>query len=96
MALEKALEQLPSVIEQFRVENEIKSYTIIKDDSKIVKAVSNDLNIFIDRPTKKKAIPGLRALMEIIEKDNLLDAYTISKIKSDFDLTKHNAKHMLN
>ena len=58
--------------------------------STIVKAVSNDLNIFIDRPTKKKAIPGLRALMEKIEKDKLLDAYTISKIKTDFDLSSIN------
>lgn len=57
----------------------------------IVKAVSNDLNIFIDRSTKKKAIPGLRALMEKIEKDKLLDAYTISKIKTDFDLSNINA-----
>ena len=54
----------------------------------LVKAFLNDQNIFIDRPTKKKAVPGLRELIEKIEEESLLDVYTISKIKNDFDLSE--------
>ena len=52
----------------------------------LVSIFSKDLNTMLDNTTGKKTIPGLRNLLENIEKNNLLDIYTIKKIKNDFDI----------
>lgn len=52
----------------------------------LVNIYSKDLNTMLDKVTEKKTIPGMRNLLEDIEKKNLLDEYTIKKIKKDFDI----------
>lgn len=54
--------------------------------TKLVTAFSKDQNTMLDRITAKKTIPGLRNLIESVEKADLLDEYTICKIKKDFDI----------
>lgn len=75
------------------VETDIISSTvgkILKDNESVigplVVAFSKDQNTMLDRITDKKTIPGLRSLIEIVESKDLLDKYTISKIKKDFDI----------
>ena len=53
----------------------------------LVDIFSKDLNTMLDNVTGKKTIPGLRDLLENIEKNELLDIYTIRKIKNDFDIS---------
>ena len=52
----------------------------------LIKAYSKDVNTMLDKITGKKTIPGLRSLIEYVENNNLLDQYTICKIKKDFDI----------
>ena len=49
-------------------------------------AFSKDQNTILDRVTAKKTIPGLRNLLETVEKNGELNIYTINKIKRDFDI----------
>ena len=52
----------------------------------LVNTFSKDQNTMLDRVTAKKAIPGLRYLLETAEKSGELSIYTINKIKRDFDI----------
>lgn len=52
----------------------------------LVGAFSKDQNTMLDRVTEKKTIPGLRNLLEMVEKNEELSVYTIKKIKKDFDI----------
>lgn len=52
----------------------------------LVNAFSKDQNTMLDRVTAKKTIPGLRNLIETVERSGQLSLYTISKIKKDFDI----------
>jgi Zn-dependent peptidase ImmA (M78 family) len=52
----------------------------------VVKLFAKDQNTMLDRVTEKKTIPGLRSMLERIEKNHLLDDYSICKIKKDFDI----------
>ena len=52
----------------------------------LVKAFSKDQNTMLDRVTEKKTIPGLRNLLEVVEKDGEVSIYTINRIKKDFDI----------
>jgi Zn-dependent peptidase ImmA (M78 family) len=52
----------------------------------LVNAFSKDQNTMLDRVTAKKTIPGIRNLLETAESSDRLSAYTISKIKKDFDI----------
>ena len=52
----------------------------------LVNAFSKDQNTMLDRVTAKKTIPGLRNLLETVEKGRELSIYTINRIKSDFDI----------
>ena len=52
----------------------------------LVNAFSKDQNTILDRVTAKKTIPGLRNLLETVEKGRELSIYTINRIKSDFDI----------
>ena len=52
----------------------------------LVSAFSKDQNTILDRVTAKKTIPGLRNLLETVEKNGELNIYTINKIKRDFDI----------
>lgn len=57
-----------------------------KDVLALVVSFSKEQNTILDRVTGKKTIPGLRDLVEKVERENLLDEYTICKMKKDFDL----------
>jgi Zn-dependent peptidase ImmA (M78 family) len=52
----------------------------------LINAFSKDLNTMLDRVTAKKTIPGLRNLLETVEKSGELSIYTINRIKRDFDI----------
>lgn len=52
----------------------------------LVNAFSKDQNTMLDRVTAKKTIPGLRNLLETVEKNGELSIYTINRIKKDFDI----------
>lgn len=52
----------------------------------LVNAFSKDQNTMLDRVTAKKTVPGLRGLLETVEKSGELSIYTISRIKKDFDI----------
>ena len=52
----------------------------------LVNAFSKDQNTMLDRVTAKKTIPGLRGLLETVEKSGQLSIYTINRIKRDFDI----------
>ncbi len=52
----------------------------------LVNAFSKDQNTMLDRVTAKKTIPGLRNLLETVEKNGGLSVYTINRIKRDFDI----------
>ena len=53
---------------------------------KLIEVFSQDQNTLLDSVTEKKAIPGLRAMLDKIEKEKLLDEYSICAIKKDFDM----------
>lgn len=53
---------------------------------KLVELFAKDQNTLLDSATRKKTIPGLRGMLEKIEKEHLLDEYSICKIKKDFDI----------
>ena len=46
----------------------------------------NHNNTIFHTVTKKKTIPGLRNLLETVEKSGELSIYTINRIKRDFDI----------
>lgn len=50
-----------------------------------VDALSSELNTMLDVKTQKKTIPGLRSKLEYAERNNLVDEYTIKKIKNEFE-----------
>lgn len=52
----------------------------------LVNAFSKDQNTMLDRVTAKKTIPGLRNLLETVEKSGELSIYAINRIKRDFDI----------
>ena len=52
----------------------------------LINAFSKDQNTILDRVTEKKTIPGLRNLLETVEKSGELSIYTINRIKRDFDI----------
>ena len=52
----------------------------------LANAFSKDQNTILDRVTAKKTIPGLRNLLEIVEKSGELSIYTVNRIKRDFDI----------
>ena len=54
----------------------------------LVKAFSKDQNTMLDRVTEKKTIPGLRNLLEVVEKDGEVSIYTINRIKKDTETTE--------
>ena len=56
----------------------------------LVNAFSKDQNTMLDRVTAKKTIPGLRDLLETVEKSGELSIYTINRIKRDFDIDNIN------
>lgn len=76
------------MIETHIISEEIGEYLNTKNDLIIalIKEYSKDLNTVLDNVTRKKTIPGLRGLLEKIERESLLDEYTICKIKCDFDI----------
>lgn len=56
----------------------------------LVASFSKEQNTILDRVTEKKTIPGLRDLVEKVERENLLDEYTVCRMKKDFDLDEIN------
>lgn len=52
----------------------------------LVNAFSKDQNTMLDRVTAKKTVPGLRNLLETVEKNGELSVYIINRIKRDFDI----------
>lgn len=52
----------------------------------LVDVYLKEYNTFINEPTGRKAVPGLRDLIQRIEQEKLLDTYSIAKIKADFDM----------
>ena len=63
--------------------------TLLKNEEAIlplVNAFSKDQNTMLDRVTAKKTIPGLRNLLETVEKTGELSIYTVNRIKRDFDI----------
>lgn len=57
-----------------------------EDIMPLVNAFSKEQNTMLDRATTKKTIPGLRNLLQIVEKSGELSVYTINRIKRDFDI----------
>ena len=51
----------------------------------LINAFSKDQNTMLDRVTAKKTIPGLRNMLETVERSGELSIYTINRIKRDFD-----------
>lgn len=64
---------------------------LLKENEKsiltLVDIFSKDINTMLDNVTGKKTVPGLRNLLENIEKNQLLDICTIKKIKKDFEIS---------
>ena len=52
----------------------------------LINAFSKDQNTMLDRVTAKKTIPGLRNMLEMVERSGELSIYTINRIKRDFDI----------
>ena len=52
----------------------------------LINAFSKDQNTMLDRVTAKKTIPGLRNMLETVERSGELSIYTINRIKRDFDI----------
>ncbi len=64
---------------------------VLKEHEKQIKILidilNQDQNTMLDQTTNKKLIPGMRGMIETIERDGLLDEYRIAKIKKDFEMS---------